>query len=98
MKYDRRAEEPTKKDSNNRFYFFHFSFQRVQCTQQYFESTMVARGCEDDLSMTESRIKASASFFGPSCKPGSWVADPLQDAILSETLNKNASGLLPNGD
>lgn len=50
---------------------------------QYFESTLVARGCEDDLSLTESRIKASANFFGPSCKAGPWVPDPLQDAILS---------------
>lgn len=35
--------------------------------------------------MTESRIKASANFFGPSCKAGPWVSDPLQDAVLSET-------------
>lgn len=51
----------------------------------------MARGCEDDLSMSESRIKASANFFGPSCKPGPWVSDPLQDAILSEE-KKNRFG------
>lgn len=54
----------------------------------------MARGCEDDLSMTESRIKASANFFGPSCKPGPWVSDPLQDVILSEA-NKNGLWLSP---
>lgn len=48
----------------------------------------MSRGCEDDLSVTESRIKASANFFGPSCKPGPWVSDPLQDALLSEMKNK----------
>lgn len=54
----------------------------------------MARGCEDDLSMTESRIKAFANFFGPSCKAGPWVSDPVQDAVLSEA-NKNALRLLP---
>lgn len=48
---------------------------------------MVARGCEDDLSVAESRIKASANFFGPSCKPGPWVADAEEDAILSKKIN-----------
>lgn len=50
----------------------------------YFESTLVARECEDDLSLTESRLKASANFFGPTCKAGPWVPDPVQDALLSE--------------
>lgn len=48
---------------------------------------MVARGCEDELSVAESRIKASANFFGPSCKPGPWVADTVEDAILSKKMN-----------
>lgn len=43
----------------------------------------MARQCEDDLSLTESRIKASADFFGPSCKAGPWVPDPSQDRLLS---------------
>lgn len=46
---------------------------------------MVARECEEDLSPLESKIKASSNFFGPSCKPGPWVTDPLQDAALSKT-------------
>lgn len=49
----------------------------------YLESTMVGRECEDDLSPLESRIKASSKFFGPSCKPGPWTIDPVQDAVLS---------------
>lgn len=44
----------------------------------------MARGCEEDISLAESRIKASAKFFGPSCKAGPWVADPVEDKILSE--------------
>ncbi|XP_055300264.1 transferrin-like [Sitodiplosis mosellana] len=50
----------------------------------YLESTMVARECEEDLSPLESKIKASSRFFGPSCKPGPWVPDPLQDAVLKK--------------
>lgn len=48
---------------------------------------MVARECEEDLSPLESKIKASSRFFGPSCKPGLWVPDPLQDAVLSKQEN-----------
>lgn len=51
---------------------------------QYFESTLIARGCEEDMTLAESRIKASAKFFGPSCKAGPWVADPVEDRKLSE--------------
>lgn len=51
---------------------------------QYFESTLVPRQCDEDMSLVESRIKASASFFGPSCKAGPWVPDAVQDRILSE--------------
>lgn len=54
---------------------------------QYFESTLVARECEEDMSLAESRIKASAKFFGPSCKAGPWVADPVEDKVLSELRN-----------
>uniref|UniRef100_A0A8D8H5H6 Transferrin n=1 Tax=Culex pipiens TaxID=7175 RepID=A0A8D8H5H6_CULPI len=48
----------------------------------YFETKLVPRECEDDLSPTESRIKAVANFFGPSCKAGPWVSDPEEDRIL----------------
>lgn len=50
---------------------------------QYFESTLVPRLCENELSLAESRIRASAEFFGPSCKAGPWVPDPTQDRLLS---------------
>jgi len=52
----------------------------------YLESVMTAKLCESDLSIVESRIKASAAFFGPSCKAGPWVSDPVQDKILSRLL------------
>lgn len=55
-----------------------------QFFSQYFESTLVARQCEADMSLAESRIKASADFFGPSCKAGPWVPDVEQDRELSE--------------
>ncbi|XP_058837077.1 transferrin isoform X2 [Topomyia yanbarensis] len=48
----------------------------------YFETKLVPRECEDDLSPTESKIKAAANFFGPSCKAGPWVSDPTEDRIL----------------
>lgn len=51
----------------------------------YMENVMVARGCEKDISLAESRIKASADFFGESCKAGPWVSDPEQDKILSKS-------------
>ncbi|XP_055715738.1 transferrin [Phlebotomus papatasi] len=50
----------------------------------YFESMLVARQCDDDLSLAESRIKASSKFFGPSCKAGPWVPDPIEDRILKK--------------
>ncbi|GAB0096723.1 Transferrin [Sergentomyia squamirostris] len=48
----------------------------------YFESMLVARQCDEDLSLAESRIKASSKFFGPSCKAGPWVPDPIEDRVL----------------
>lgn len=48
---------------------------------------MIARECEAELSPLESKIKASAKFLGPSCKPGPWVPDPLQDTVLSKFLH-----------
>lgn len=50
----------------------------------YFEKVMVARGCESELSIAESRIKASSNFFGASCKAGPWIMDPVQDKLLSK--------------
>lgn len=41
------------------------------------------RECEENLSLTESKIKAAANFFGPSCKAGPWVSDPADDRALS---------------
>lgn len=51
---------------------------------QYFEATIVPRQCNEGMSLAESRIKASAEFFGPSCKAGPWVPDAVQDQILSK--------------
>nr|XP_029733414.1 transferrin-like [Aedes albopictus] len=48
----------------------------------YFETKLVPRECEEDLSPTESRIKAVANFFGPTCKAGPWVSDPVEDRAL----------------
>jgi hypothetical protein len=53
----------------------------------YLESVMVARQCESELTLTESRIKASADFFAESCKAGPWVNDPEQDRALSELID-----------
>lgn len=51
----------------------------------YMENVMIARGCEKDITLVESRIKATANYFGNSCKAGPWVNDPAQDKILSKT-------------
>ncbi|XP_005185368.1 transferrin [Musca domestica] len=48
----------------------------------YFESTMVTKSCDPDISITEDRIRSAAHFFGPSCKAGPWVPDPKQDRQL----------------
>lgn len=50
----------------------------------YMENVMVARGCEKDITLVESRIKATAGYFGKSCKAGPWVNDSAQDKILSK--------------
>lgn len=44
------------------------------------------RLCEDELSLVESRIRATAEYFGPSCKAGPWVPDPVQDRLLSKLV------------
>lgn len=40
------------------------------------------------MSLAESRIKASAEFFGPSCKAGPWVPDRIQDRNLKNRYPK----------
>ncbi|XP_030554066.1 transferrin [Drosophila novamexicana] len=50
----------------------------------YFESALVAKSCNPELTLTEDRIAASARFFGPSCKAGPWVPDRKQDRILKD--------------
>ncbi|XP_023302342.2 transferrin [Lucilia cuprina] len=50
----------------------------------YFESTMVAKSCDPEMSINEDRIRASARFFGPSCKAGPWVPNPKQDRQLKD--------------
>ncbi|CRK98392.1 CLUMA_CG011751, isoform A [Clunio marinus] len=48
----------------------------------YLENVMVARGCETEITLPESRIKATANYFAESCKAGPWVNDPMQDKKL----------------
>jgi hypothetical protein len=50
----------------------------------YLENVMSARQCEIDLTLVESRIKATANYFGESCKPGPWVSDTELDRTLSK--------------
>ncbi|XP_054736847.1 transferrin [Anastrepha obliqua] len=50
----------------------------------YFESTLISKSCNPDISLTEDRISASAKFFGPSCKAGPWVPNPTQDRALKD--------------
>ena len=51
---------------------------------QYFESTLVSKSCDPELSIVEDKIRASAKFFGPSCKAGPWVVDSKQDFLLKQ--------------
>ncbi|XP_030387941.1 transferrin [Scaptodrosophila lebanonensis] len=50
----------------------------------YFESALVPKSCNPDITLTEDRIAASAKYFGPSCKAGPWSPDPKQDRILKD--------------
>ncbi|XP_037941727.1 transferrin-like, partial [Teleopsis dalmanni] len=50
----------------------------------YFESTLVAKSCDPEISVVEDRIRSAAKYFGPSCKAGPWVPDPKQDRILKD--------------
>lgn len=50
----------------------------------YVENVMIPKSCELDLTLTESRIKATSKYFGSSCKAGPWVNDPIQDQQLSK--------------
>lgn len=53
---------------------------------QYFESRVAPKVCQKDYSIEENRVKALADFFGESCKPGVWAADPKVDDELSKYL------------
>uniref|UniRef100_A0A1B0BXC0 Transferrin n=1 Tax=Glossina palpalis gambiensis TaxID=67801 RepID=A0A1B0BXC0_9MUSC len=50
----------------------------------YFESTLISKSCDSGISLTEDKIRASARYFGPSCKAGPWVPDPKQDRLLKD--------------
>lgn len=45
---------------------------------------MAPKVCQNDYSVEENRVKALADFFGESCKPGVWAADPKVDSELSK--------------
>lgn len=50
---------------------------------------MIPRDCSAELTMSELRIKASAEFFGPSCKAGVWDEDQARDKRLSKFSYRN---------
>lgn len=54
----------------------------TEVLSNYFEALLVPKTCDPNLSLTEDRIRASANYFGPSCKAGPWVSDPNEDRIL----------------
>lgn len=63
--------------------FYCFTYVSFVCLQ-YFESVLISKSCNPELTLTEDRIAASAKFFGPSCKAGPWVPDSKQDRILKD--------------
>ncbi|XP_041988960.1 transferrin-like [Aricia agestis] len=50
----------------------------------YLESLIVTRSCDPQLSLTENRLKAMASFFFKACKAGPWVPNVVRDADLKK--------------
>ncbi|KAJ8982997.1 hypothetical protein NQ317_014292, partial [Molorchus minor] len=48
----------------------------------YFESSVVPPSCDPKLTITENRVKATASFFKSCCKAGPWVNNPTLDLQL----------------
>lgn len=55
---------------------------------QYFEETIVPQQCDPRLSVLENKIKSLDSFFGSSCKPGSWSPEVSVDNKLKSRYSK----------
>lgn len=58
----------------------------------YFENRVAPQLCDEELSVEENRVKGLAQFFGESCKPGTWAADPEVDRELKSKY-KSLCGL-----
>lgn len=52
----------------------------------FFEETVATASCDEKLTLTENRIKATADFFGSACKAGPWVHNPKLDLKLSKYI------------
>lgn len=50
---------------------------------QNFEKRVVPEQCDPALNVLENKIKSLSSFFGSSCKPGSWSPIRALDEKLS---------------
>lgn len=52
----------------------------------FFEASVVTASCDQNLTLTENRIKATGDYFGSACKPGPWVHNPELDIALSKYI------------
>lgn len=50
----------------------------------FFEASVATPSCDQSLTLTENRIKATADFFGSACKAGPWVHNPKLEVALSK--------------
>lgn len=53
---------------------------------KYFENTVNAPKCQDDVTVIENEIRNLRNFFGKACRPGEWAADKVIDQDLSTSI------------
>ncbi|KAG5884685.1 hypothetical protein JTB14_000382 [Gonioctena quinquepunctata] len=63
---------------------FGYDTDSTKILANFFEASVVPPSCDTSITLSENRIKATASFFKAACKAGPWVNDPRLDRQLKK--------------
>lgn len=66
--------------------FYSSSQKWTEYVLKYFERNVSLPNCQSDMTAVEIEVSSLNSFFGRSCRPGTWSFDPKEDAALSKSL------------
>lgn len=66
--------------------FYSSSQKWSEYVLKYFERNVSTLSCQRDMSAVEIEVLSLNTFFGRSCRPGTWSFDPKEDAALSNFL------------